>query len=573
MHGLTKILVISDFNAELVSRYLGTDQSLPLCSAVTAEYGQVSQTLAKFSEGRDLTALIWTRPEGVIAEYLKVLDRESVRDDRLLAEVGVFAAAIREFAAKCKLVLVASWVPSQTGRGLGMLDWTPAGQAYSLTRMNIALAEALARAHNIFVVDCQRWIDAARQARDAKYWFSAKCPFTPAVCRAAAIDVKAALRGVGGLARKLIAVDLDNTLWGGVAGDDGWEALSIGGHDPVGEAYVDFQRGLKTLSRYGVAIAVVSKNEESIALEVFDKHPEMVLRRTDLAAWRINWRSKDQNITELSRELNIGLESVVFIDDDAAERGRVREALPEVLVPEWPKDPAHFGEALRELDCFDRSETTIEDRLRTSMYTQQRERNNSLVHAPSADEWLCSLGIRVGIEMIGKGNIKRSIQLVNKTNQMNLSTRRMTERQLLDWLAGQQNRTAIALTIADRFGDIGLTGFVSWQTVGTDLEIVDFILSCRAMGRQIENLMAHLAVEAAREGNLRSVVARLVSTPRNAPCLDFWRKSGFTESQLNTFVWDASELYPKPAFIAAHKTSRGREAVHAVEPGVDPCVF
>ena len=347
----------------------------------------------------------------------------------------------------------------------------------------------------------------------------------------------------------------------------------IGGHDPVGEAYVDFQRGLKTLSRYGVAIAVVSKNEESIALEVFDKHPEMVLRRTDFAAWRINWRSKDQNITELSRELNIGLESVVFIDDDAAERGRVREALPEVLVPEWPKDPARFGEALRELDCFDRSETTIEDRLRTSMYTQQRERNDSLVHAPSTDEWLCSLGIRVEIEMIGKGNIKRSIQLVNKTNQMNLSTRRMTELQLLDWLTGQQNRTAIALTIADRFGDIGLTGFVSWQTVGADLEIVDFILSCRAMGRQIENLMAHLAVETAREGNLRSVIARLVPTPRNAPCLDFWRKSGFTESQPNTFVWDASDLYPKPTFIAANKTSRRRESLHAVEPGVDPCVF
>ena len=566
-----KILVISDFNAELVSRYLNTDQSHPLCSAVAAEYGQVSQTLA-LSGGEDLTAFIWTRPEGVIPEYLKVLDRESVQMDRLLAEVGTFATAVRDFAAKCKLVLVSSWVPSQTGRGLGMLDWTPAGQAYSLTRMNIALADALAPARNIFVLPCQRWIDTARPARDAKYWFSAKCPFTPAVCRAAASDVKAALRGAGGFARKLIAVDLDNTLWGGVVGDDGWEALRIGGHDAVGEAYVDFQRALKTLSQYGVAIAVVSKNEESVAFEVFDKHPEMVLRRADFAGWRINWRSKDQNIKELSRELNIGLESVVFIDDDAAERGRVREALPEVLVPEWPKDPARFGEALRELDCFDRSETTAEDRLRTSMYIQQRERNDSLVHAPSTDEWLCSLGIRAEIEVIGKGNIKRLIQLINKTNQMNLSTRRMTEPQLLDWLTGEQNRAAVALTVADRFGDIGLTGFVSWETVGADLEIVDFILSCRAMGRQVETLMAHLAVEAARECNLRSVIARLMPTTRNAPCLDFWRKSGFTESEPNTFVWDASDVYPKPTFIAANNNLRGHELLHSGEPGVDPSV-
>ena len=564
-----KILVISDFNAGLVSRYINTDQVPSLFSAVTAEYGQVSQTLATFSGGEDLAAFIWTRPEGVISEYRKVLDREPVQGDRLLTEVGVFAASIRDFAARCKLVLVSSWVPSQTGRGLGMLEWTPAGQAYSLTRMNVALAEALATARNIFMLDCQRWIDTAQPARDAKYWFSAKCPFTPAVCRAAASDVKAALRGAGGLARKVIAVDLDNTLWGGVAGDDGWKALRLGGHDLVGEAYVDFQRALKALSRYGVVIAVVSKNEESIAFEVFDKHPEMVLRRPDLAAWRINWRSKDQNIRELSRELNIGLDSIVFIDDDAAERGRVRESLPEVLVPEWPKDPARFGEALRELDCFDRSETTSEDRLRTSMYTQQRERNKTLEHAPSADEWLGTLGIRAEVEVIAKGNIKRSIQLVNKTNQMNLSTRRMTEIQLLDWLAEQQNRRAVALTVADRFGNLGLTGFVSWQMCGADLEIVDFILSCRAMGRQVENLMTHLAVEAARESYLRSVIARLVPTPRNAPCLDFWRKSGFTEREPNTFVWDASQAYPKPTFIAASTGPREHEFLRDADPAVE----
>jgi FkbH-like protein len=471
------------------------------------------------------------------------------------------------------MVFVSSWVPSQAGRGLGMLNWTLSGQAYFLTRMNLALADALAPAHNIFLLDCQRWIDCARPARDAKYWFSAKCPFTPAVCRAAASDLKAALRGVGGLARKLVAVDLDNTLWGGVVGDDGWEALRLGGHDAVGEAYVDFQRALKSLSRYGVAIAVVSKNEESIALEVFDRHPEMVLRRADLAAWRINWQSKDQNLRELSRELNIGLESIVFIDDDAAERGRVAEALPEVLVPEWPKDPARFGETLRELDCFDRSETTVEDGQRTIMYAQQRDRNYSLVHAVSPDEWLSSLGIRVEIEVIGKGNIKRSTQLINKTNQMNMSTRRITELQLLDWLAGQQDREAVALTVADRFGDIGLTGFVSWQRADATLEIVDFILSCRAMGRQIENLMVHLSVEAAREGNLHSVIARLLPTARNVPCLDFWRKSGFTEKEPNTFVWDASQPYPKPAFMAVKNSSRERELPQLAEPDADPWIL
>jgi predicted enzyme involved in methoxymalonyl-ACP biosynthesis len=149
----------------------------------------------------------------------------------------------------------------------------------------------------------------------------------------------------------------------------------------------------------------------------------------------------------------------------------------------------------------------------------------------------------------------------------------MTELQLLDWLAGQQNRKAVTLTVADRFGDIGLTGFVSWQTVDATLEIVDFILSCRAMGRQIEDLMAHLAVEAACEGSLHSVIARVLLTARNVPCVDFWRKSGFTEREPNIFVWDASEPYPKPVFIAVNSSSGERELPHLADPDVDPCVL
>lgn len=553
---MKNVVVISDFNAELVSRCLSVDQSAPLCTGTAAPYGQVFQALVGSPRDRDVTAFIWTRPEGVIPEYLKLLDGEPTQRERLLADVDVFASAVRDFATKCELVLVASWAFSQAGRGLGMLEWTPEGQASSLARMNIALADALSDDQNIFVLDSQRWLDIARPARDAKYWFSAKCPFTEVVCRAAASDVKAALRAVAGLSRKLVVVDLDNTLWGGIVGEDGWEALRIGGHDSVGEAYVDFQRALKTLTRHGIAIAVVSKNEEGMALEVFDRHPEMVLRRSDLAAWRINWRNKDQNIIELSSELNLALESFVFIDDDAAEQGRVRELLPGVLVPEWPKDPARFGEALRELDCFERSGTTNEDRVRTRMYAQQRKRNDSLARASSADEWLRSLEIRVELAAIGKGNIKRSIQLFNKTNQMNLRTRRMTEVQFANWLIEEKNqhRTAVTLTVADRFGDMGLTGLISWQTTGVDLEIVDFILSCRAMGRQVENLMVHLAVEAAREGKLRSVIARLLPTTRNVPCHHFWCKSGFTECEPNTFVWDASDPYPKPECISANRS-------------------
>jgi FkbH-like protein len=545
------VLVISDFNAELVSRYLSADRDAPICAGVTAPYGQVYQSLGLDSpDGHDQAAFIWTRPEGVVPAYLRLLEAAPVTDDELLAGVRTFAAAIADLAARRKVVLVASWVSSQAGRGLGMLDWTTGGHASTHARMNLALTDVLGPITNVFVLDAQRWLDAAQPARDPKSWFAAKCPFTEAACRAAARDVKAAIRGITGLARKLIVLDLDDTLWGGIAGEEGWQAIRLGGHDTIGEAYADFQRALKTLSRRGVAIALVSKNEEAVALEAFDKHPEMVLRRSDLAGWRINWSDKAQNILELSRELNLGLEAIVFIDDSAAERGRVREALPEVFVPDWPKDPARFGGALRDLDCFDTPAITSEDRARAVMYTQHRERTQSLAACSSVEEWLQSLSVRVTIEPVGDGNLKRSVQLANKTNQMNLRSRRLTEAELKTWLAVSPHRAAVTLTVADRFGDLGLTGFLSWQAAAEEVEITDFVLSCRAMGRHVENLMTHLVVEAARRAGRRTVLARLITTPRNLPCLKFWRGSGFTEPESGVFVWDAAEPYPAPAFIA-----------------------
>lgn len=547
---MTKVHVISDFNAELLGRFLAADRGEPLCEVCTAPYGQVFQSLAAdYPDGAAATALVWTRPEAVAPEYLGLLEGQAIDADRLLAQVDAFASLIAASAAKFRTVLVASWVSSHGDRGVGMVDWTAQGHVYWLTRMNLRLAEALSEAKTSFVMDSQRWLEAGRSTRDARYWYSMKSPFTEAVFLAAARDVKAALRGVAGLARKLIVLDLDNTLWGGIVGDDGWQSLRIGGHDPIGEAFADFQRSLKTLSRRGVALALVSKNDEATALEAIDRHPEMLLRREDFAAWKINWGDKAQNIVAVTQALNLGLQSVVFIDDNPTERGRIREALPDVLTPEWPKDPTRYADALRQLDCFDQPSMTAEDRARAKMYAQDRARSETLIVASSMDDWLASLGIRVEVAAVCDANLKRSVQLANKTNQMNLQTRRFTEVEMLQWLSEDPDRAAVSVTVADRFGDLGLTGLVSWRRTGDHLEIVDYLLSCRAMGRQVETLMACLAVEAARDAGLGSVIARLQQTERNKPCLDFWRSSGFAEPEPNVFVWDAAEPYIRPAFI------------------------
>ena len=226
-------------------------------------------------------------------------------------------------------------------------------------------------------------------------------------------------------------LDLDNVLWGGVVGEVGWTGINLGGHDHVGEAFADFQRALKALAARGVQLALVSRNDEATALEAIDRHPEMQLRREDFAGWRINWEDKAQNIAGLLAELNLGDESAVFIDDSAIERERVRTAIPEVLVPEWPDDPARFREALGSLRCFDSPFLTEEDRRRTAMSAAERSRRCRVSTAvASVEDWLQSLDISVTVEMLSDGNLDRAVQLFNKTNQMNLATRRLSKPEL-----------------------------------------------------------------------------------------------------------------------------------------------
>jgi FkbH-like protein len=262
-----------------------------------------------------------------------------------------------------------------------------------------------------------------------------------------------------GAARRILILDLDDVLWGGIVGESGWEGLKLGGHDHLGEAFVDFQRALKGLTRRGIQLAIVSKNDESAALEAIDRHPEMQLRRDDFAGWRINWKDKAENVLELLADVGLGAESAVFVDNSAVERGRVASAIPAVLVPDWPEDPAKFHEALASLRCFDVPTVTPEDRSRTAMYASERDRKNHLSAAGSLAEWLESLAVSVTVEPLSDANLDRASQLFNKTNQMNLTTRRLSNSELAQWARGG-NRELLTFRVADRFGDSGLTGMV-----------------------------------------------------------------------------------------------------------------
>ena len=308
-----------------------------------------------------------------------------------------------------------------------------------------------------------------------------------------------------------------------------------------------FQRELLGLKRRGIVLAIASKNTESVVLEAFASHPEMILHQGDFAAMKINWSDKAQNVAAIARELNLGLQSAVFIDDSPIERARVREALPEVLVPEWPADPFLYSQALRDLDCFEPGHLTAEDRSRGRLYEDEKERGRSRAEVGSYDAWLRTLDLRVKVEPLGAANRERVVQLMNKTNQLNLSTRRLSDVELDQWLK-EGKREVWAFRVSDRFGDAGLTGILGVELDRGEAHVVDWVLSCRVMGRKVEETLLAVAAAKAKSCGATALVAEYQPTAKNAPTLEFFERSGMARVG-NVFRWELEKPYPVPEAV------------------------
>ncbi|MDP6041913.1 MAG: HAD-IIIC family phosphatase, partial [Candidatus Latescibacteria bacterium] len=525
-----KGIVFSDFNPSNFCGCLNRSEGI---SAVLGSEGEIgSQLLAvqKRSEIYDF-AVVWTRPEGAIPAFAQALEFEQPNTEAVFAEIHHYTALLKGLQDRVKHIFVPTWtLTGAQQRGWGMLDLRPnLGLRNLLLRMNLALTEALGDASNFYVLDAQSWM-GQRSEGDAKLWYLAKVPFSPAVFVEAAHDIEAALNGIGGKARKLVLLDLDNTLWGGEVGEVGWEHLRLGGHDATGEAFADFQRALKALTRRGIVLGLLSKNDEQVALEAIEKHPEMILSQNDFAGWRINWKDKAENAVELVEDLNLGLSSAVFIDDQPAERSRVQEALPEVFVPEWPSDPLLYAQALQSLRCFDVPSVSNEDRQRAGLYVSERKRRKERQIAVSFDDWLKRLNTRVIVIPLNSSDLPRAAQLLNRINQMNLRTRRLSEDDLANWLQ-DPSRFGWLFRVSDAFGDAGVCGFAGLQVCGQVGVLTDFALSCRVMGRQIETAMLHAITRSANTEGVSEVQAEYVATARNQPCHTFFIDSHFKQQE------------------------------------------
>lgn len=547
-------VVFADFTVGDLGLRLADPTDGPVMDVVDAPFCQTTQGLLSGPSSLATAdfALVWTRPELALPSFDAIVRGRGATEASLRADVEAFAALVRHAAGAYRMICVPTWTQPAHQRGLGLIDMRPGGIAWALSVANARLMAQLADLPNVFVLDAQRWIaaSATRGRSMAKAWYLGKVPFPPELFAEVALDLKAAARAMLGQARKLLVLDLDDTLWGGIVGDIGWENLQLGGHDGVGEAFVDFQHAVRSLAARGIVLGIVSKNTESVALEAIDRHPQMVLRRSDFVGWRINWHDKAQNIADLAADLNLGLQSVVFIDDNPAERARVRETLPEVFVPEWPDDTLRYVERLQSLRCFDAPAISREDAERTALYAAERERGAVRATVGSIDEWLVSLGIAITVEPLSALNLARTAQLLNKTNQMNLRTRRLGEAELTAW-AALDGRALWAVTVADKFGSAGLTGILGLEMRDDACHVTDFVLSCRVMGRRIEHCLLHLAVEWARAHGCGRLTVSYAGTAKNRPCHELLLASALDRDDAGVeFRWDCAYPFAKPDGIA-----------------------
>jgi FkbH-like protein len=343
-------------------------------------------------------------------------------------------------------------------------------------------------------------------------------------------------------------------VWGGVIGDDGLEGIVIGQGSPLGEAYTAFQNYARELSRRGIILAVCSKNDEANAVEPFEKHPEMVLKRGDIACFIANWSDKASNIRAIAKDLNIGLDSLVFIDDNPFERNLVRQELPMVAVPEVEDDPTYYPRALSDAGYFEGIAVTDEDRERSGQYQGNRAREALKSSVTDLDSYLRGLEMQLVWRPFDKIGLQRTVQLINKSNQFNLTTRRYTEEDVLA-VMDDPSAFGLQLRLIDRFGDNGVIAIIIGRLRDDgDLYIDTWLMSCRVLGRQVEPTTLNLIAAQAKLLGARRLIGEYIPTKKNGMVKEHYQKLGFADTRSddaggNISSLDLASFVPIDTFI------------------------
>lgn len=520
-------------------------------------FGQVEQELINPSSGlaafRPDVVLVAVRLQDVCPAIYESFNGLAPGAAAPLAEewIARLRAALEAFRLRSKAhILIQNYdLPAVPSLGLAEQAAGPS-QSEVIGRANAAVKELAGSLENVRVMDYDALV--ARHGRltwqDPRTALFARIPVAPAHYWHLAGFYVRHLRPLYGLSKKVLVLDADNTLWGGVVGDVGPDGIALG-HDYPGNAYVAFQRRILDLYHRGVVLALASKNQPGVVEEVLEKHPHMVLRGEHFASMKINWEPKPQNLRKIAEELNLGLDSFVFVDDSAVECELMRTALPEVTAVCLPDDPARYPGVIESLDCFDQYTISEEDRARGKLYKAEagrRELQAAVIDMPS---FYRQLRMKVTLFVDHQPHVARAAQMTARTNQFNMHTIRCSEDDIRGFMAGSDSNV-FTLALEDRFGDNGVVGLAVVRRGQDEWLLHMFLMSCRVLGRSVEQAFVGWVADQARSAGATRLAAEFVPTGKNKPFSSFYRDRGFREGQpagqAQWWIWDLKDADLSP---------------------------
>jgi len=459
------------------------------------------------------------------------------RDQRKL-EISRIVEQLTEWAelakTKTEATLLLSNFARPTHAQAGVADMQlDMGEAEFYAELNLSLLQTFREDQRVYIFDTDHVLSRYGKNRsyDAKMYHLAKIEWDEAVLPQIASEIWRYIRAATGNTRKCLVLDLDNTMWGGIVGEDGVHGIKIGHGDAQSEAYLEFQHTVRFLLERGVILAICSKNNAEDVDEVFAERGEMVLKKDDFSSVKVNWDYKYLNIQEIANEINIGLDSIVFVDDNPVECSLVTEALPEVKTVHLSGDPSQFANTLMQLTEFEKLFITSEDKAKRAQYQQNEKRQQQKQSFGNIDEYLQSLGTKVHIEKASEKNIARIHQLFTKTNQFNVTTKRYTLSDIETFIK-ENNWSLNVVQVQDNYGDLGIVGLYLIETTRSMARIDSFVLSCRALGRGIETfIMNNIKQSFLRNGACSTLQSQFIQTAKNKPAAPYFTAQGFVKTE------------------------------------------
>ncbi|MFZ4058426.1 MAG: HAD-IIIC family phosphatase [Ferruginibacter sp.] len=425
---------------------------------------------------------------------------------------------------------------------------------YQLRKINFELMNLCQQQKNLFLLDLNllqaQW--GQKAVSDNKIYVTTdllfSIDFLPRIAKALT-DIITAIQGK---IKKCLILDLDNTLWGGIIGDDGVEGIQIG-ELGIGKAFTELQLWIKQLKQRGIILAICSKNDEAVAKEPFEKHPEMVLRLEDISVFVANWNNKADNVQYIQKVLNIGFDSMVFLDDNPFERNMVRTHVKDITIPELPEDPAEYMNFLRTQNLFETTSFTQEDEQRTLQYQEEAKRAIAQEQFTNENDFLASLSMVAPIAPFNTFNTPRVAQLTQRSNQFNLRTIRYTEEDV-QRMANDPNYITLTYSLSDKYGDYGLISVVIMKKIAEHTLFVDtWIMSCRVLKRNMEIFVLNTMVEAAKANGYKTIVGEFIASPKNNMVKNHYSNLGFTPTKENEYTLSLDGFIPGDCFIQPEK--------------------